>query len=464
MVRQVLDTLNRSIDFNLSQETNQLTIRSGFHFPLDQLREIYGNLEGVLTNAAHEILQEVPLLNRVSVEYVPQIGYLVAVDMKEKDFLVTDQFHFIYGQGDTYYYKNKLVYALDDEIGDIQANISDCQKALILQVEDELLEAEPQLQQLSYLLGTLDAIASLGVIAKEMDFTRPEITDDGVIAIKGGRHPLQEMTVDRFVPNDVYITSDKNIALITGPNGSGKSVYLKQVGLLVYLAHIGSWLPCEKAIITLTDRIFTRISSVESSVNPLSAFALDLGQMSRLLAGHTSRSLCLVDEFGKGTAPLDGVALLASTINYFIHNVQKPKVMFVLHFTEVLHKDLLDPQPEGPVTVFRMEMHQTENELTEDADGFALPAPLYRLQLGIAPSSEGIACARLAGVVDAVIDRAQYVKETVTAKRPIKPNALYEDQLLGGDKGRSILSLFLGTADWNSATAEDLAQLRTLIS
>eukprot|EP01035_Chromulina_nebulosa_P020669 gene20669-26798_t len=127
-----------------------------------------------------------------------------------------------------------------------------------------------------------------------------------------------ELTVDSFITNDTYISSEHNIAIITGPNSSGKSVYLKQVGVLVYLAHIGCYLPCEKAIIGLTDCIMTRVSCVESTVTPLSSFSIDLCQVNKMFSCATSKSLCLLDEFGKGTTPIDGVSLLAATLQKFV--------------------------------------------------------------------------------------------------------------------------------------------------
>ena len=187
------------------------------------------------------------------------------------------------------------------------------------------------------------------------------------------------MVTDPFVPNDTFITAERNISLITGPNASGKSVYLRQVGVLVYLAHIGSFLPCERAIIGLTgmfgtiwelnflntchintcrmntchidicisilvkfastDRIFTRVSSVETVLSTQSSFGMDLNQIGHMLSHHTNRSLCLIDEFGKGTAPVDGIALLASAIKHFI--TQKAMVVCALHFTEVFSRSVL---------------------------------------------------------------------------------------------------------------------------
>jgi len=184
---------------------------------------------------------------------------------------------------------------------------------------------------------------------------------------------------------------------------SGKSVYLKQVGLIVYLAHIGSFVPCERAIIGLTDKILTRINSVETGTttqkdikltNPnftptkvsssQSSFALDLTQTSRILSSHTDRSLCLLDEFGKGTTPIDGIALLAATVKHFVKH--KGKAMFVLHFTEIIHDLILHEKDMMAIQCFRMETHsphprgtKTEKEWSSDDDGLNLNSTQHRL-------------------------------------------------------------------------------------
>lgn len=522
----VFERLQCSVDFQGSMEKGATTIKDGYDTQLDHMRNVYDSLETFLTQAAHQILEVVPLLQNISVEYVPQIGYLVAVssidalllqphvknsaefgdsrkrrrsisdtvsgndrsgggrrdsnvgvnlnpqensryssqdisrnlehddgiadepddrdDNRYTDDLESDHgseddedegFQFIYAQGDSCYYKHKIVKELDDTIGDVQSSITDRQRTLLLEVEDGLLDAEAPLQQLAAMLSRIDAFISLGVIATEMDFVRPEIVDEPVVIIKEGRHLLQELTVDgTFVPNDTFISADKNIALITGPNSSGKSVYLKQVGLLVYLAHIGSWLPCAKAVIGLTDRIMTRISSYESVAAAQSSFSLDLGQVAKMLKFHTSRTLCLIDEFGKGTTPVDGIALLATTIKHFA--TSKAKAIFVLHFTEILHPDILDEIAMQSINTFSMETHKplktisngirtgggddSDNDFfdSDSDDGNAQPKglkrnygygfgadeaeemmPLFRLKLGVAPSSDGIACAKNAGII-----------------------------------------------------------------
>lgn len=219
LIGRIYQTLLNAIDIEKSFEDKVLTIRRGYDSELDRLREIYDGLEDYLTEAAREILSQVPLLNCISVEYVPQIGYLVVIDMSDRNFVDSEVFEFIYELNGKGYFKNNIVLSMDDSIGDIKNMVLDKQRALLLSVEEYLLDAEEYLIHMSSIMGRLDATISLGVIAMERNFTRPDISEDSVIIIKNGRHPLQELAVDIFVPNDTYITADRNVALITGQNG-----------------------------------------------------------------------------------------------------------------------------------------------------------------------------------------------------------------------------------------------------
>ena len=191
-------------------------------------------------------------------------------------------------------------------------------------------------------LAKLDVLLSLSLVAAEMRFTRPLLSSDNVIAIAGGRHPLMERNVETFVPNDTLCAGgmvisheegkggdededggedadtdgdgDENgkgfpsLCVITGANYSGKSVYLRQVALIAMMSHIGSFVPATRCVIGPIDRIFTRISSNETSSVGLSSFSVDASQIASALKFATRRSLLLLDEFGKGTDALDGQA------------------------------------------------------------------------------------------------------------------------------------------------------------
>ena len=213
---------------------------------------------------------------------------------------------FVFTQNNDAYFKNDDMRRLDDEIGDLDSFIKDTEDLIKSELEDDILDSESELRSTFGALAELDCILSLTSCAADLNFTRPEVVsgespDHNIIYIENGRHPLQELITDgEFIKNDTMVDQTNRVNVITGPNFSGKSCYTRQVGVLVYLAHIGSFLPCDRAKISVTDQILARISSVETCAVPQSSFQLDLTQMAIILRQSTPRSLVLIDEFGKG--------------------------------------------------------------------------------------------------------------------------------------------------------------------
>jgi DNA mismatch repair ATPase MutS len=405
------------------------------------------------------------------------------------------------------YFRNNATERLDDQLGDLKSDISDLQKKILLSVEDVLLDNEPQMQRLNECISTLDVLLALATVSKSGRMVRPEIVPERVVAIKGGRHPLQELVVDTFIANDTYIDSAQNVGIITGPNSSGKSIYLKQVGLIVYLAMLGMFVPAERAVIGQCRGILTRISSVESLSTPLSAFTLDLAQMARLIASYSESTICLIDEFGKGTSPSDGISLLAAIIKHLTspsNPKAKPLTLIATHFTEILHPRVLGNTVNAlgsPCLLYQMltmtraqaasatkesslragkaltleemdeEDDQTQTQTqplqAEAREGDDESTSLFRLIPGVASDSLGIACALKAGLPQAVVARAREVKSLIAAKKIISPIGLSNNRIPADPSKRALLRAFLQRSkeDWAAAGDEAaLAQLQDLIA
>ena len=249
---------------------------------------------------------------------------------------------------------------------------------------------------------------AFAIVSRENNWVRPRLVGGGQgLAIRGGRHPLQELTVTQFIGNDTRLGGDAPpLHLLTGPNSSGKSVYLRQVGLIVYLAHLGCWVPAAAATIPITDRILTRIHTVESVSLGMSAFQCDLGQVAAALRCSTANSLLLVDEFGKGTAPEDGEALLAAlAAELLARGAACPATLLSSHFHGCAR--LLGPHP--LLAHYRL--------ATDAAPGGGITY-LYRLQEGQGGSSEALTVAGKAGLPAEVLARAAVVGEGRGLKLP----------------------------------------------
>lgn len=253
------------------------------------------------------------------------------------------------------------------------------------------------------------------------------------------RHPILEHQHDRFVTNDIRMgefqgeNSGTGI-LLTGPNASGKSVYLQEVAVIVFMAHIGSFVPCSSAVIGVTDKILTRIRTQNSVSKNQSSFLIDLKQANAAVTQSTSKSLVILDEFGKGTSPSDGIALFAS----ILHHLSDKNVKFIAatHFYEIL--TLPGMADISSLSLFTMSIHSENGETNF----------LYQLVPGRCPSSLGIQCAQRAGINAKILERATQIAAAVEQGQSIP--SLHPIQQDYEDASRLVklfLSLDLETCD-----------------
>ncbi|OAP02709.1 MSH5 [Arabidopsis thaliana] len=244
------------------------------------------------------------------------------------------------GETQRFFYHTSKTRELDNLLGDIYHKILDMERAIIRDLLSHTLLFSAHLLKAVNFVAELDCILSLACVAHQNNYVRPVLTVESLLDIRNGRHVLQEMAVDTFIPNDTEINDNGRIHIITGPNYSGKSIYVKQVALIVFLSHIGSFVPADAATVGLTDRIFCAMGSKFMTAEQ-STFMIDLHQVGMMLRQATSRSLCLLDEFGKGTLTEDGIGLLGGTISHFATRAEPPRVVVCTHLTELLNESCL---------------------------------------------------------------------------------------------------------------------------
>jgi DNA mismatch repair protein MutS len=270
--------------------------------------------------------------------------------------------------------------------------------------ERELFEAlrtaaggeAPRLQGVARLVAELDVFAALAEVAERERYVRPTITDDFTLDITAGRHPVVErmMPREQFIPNDVRLAEGTRVIILTGPNMAGKSTILRQVGLIVLLAQIGSYVPAAAATIGIVDRLFTRVGASDNLVRGQSTFMVEMSETSAILHTATSRSLVLLDEIGRGTSTYDGVSI-AWAVTEHLHTAVGCKTMFATHYHELAQlADELEAVRNFNVSV------------REIADRVLF---LHRMEPGRADRSYGIEVGRLAGLPDLVLARAREV-------------------------------------------------------
>nr|GEW33403.1 DNA mismatch repair protein MSH5 isoform X4 [Tanacetum cinerariifolium] len=433
----VLELVIGVIDVNRSKDKGyETTVKDGFCEELDELRQIYEELPEFLEEVSSLEHARIPYMSThrllPQVVYINQIGYLMCIfeEKLDEDVLENIQdYEFAFADEDgevrKFYYRNAKTRELDSLLGDIYHKILDMERAITRDLVSHILEFSIHLQNGVNFAAELDCFLSLALVARQNNYVRPMLTPENVLDIRNGRHVLQEMAVDTFIPNDTKIIDHGNVHIITGPNYSGKSIYLKQVALIVFLAHIGSFVPADAAKVGLTDRIFCAMGGKLMTAEQ-STFMIDLHQVGMMLRHATSRSLCLLDEFGKGTLTEDGVGLLGGTIEHFISMRAPPKVLICTHLTQIFVDSHLSQSDK--VKYYTMSVLRPDNN-SEDIEDIVY---LYRLIPGHALLSYGLHCALLAGVPQEVIKRAASVLDATTKGIPM--DRVCNEQIAAKDK------------------------------
>jgi DNA mismatch repair protein MutS len=278
---------------------------------------------------------------------------------------------------------------------------------LFREVCDQVTAVAPWLLALAGSLAHLDVVSGLAEVAAQANYVRPELTDDDVLVIRGGRHPVVERLLvgERFVPNDVSLEDGARILIITGPNMSGKSVYLRQIALIVLMAQVGSMVPADSARIGLVDRIFTRVGAQDEVYAGQSTFMVEMVETANILHHATRRSLVVLDEIGRGTSTYDGLSIAWAVVEY-LHNHPSLlcKTLFATHYHELT--DLADLLP-GVANL--------NVAVAEEGDRVAF---LHQIIPGGANRSYGIHVGQLAGLPAAVTKRASELLRELELRAP----------------------------------------------
>lgn len=427
----------------------------GVDAELDDMKRTYDGLGDLLSEIATQLSNELPEWARTYIEnciFFPQLGFLTVVQLDpetgkgkyEGEGTDDDIWEKRFCTSEMGYYKNRRMRETDEYFGDMYGIIcgthsrhSNRFELLITETDKEIeiihalavktLEHEALLIAASDICGELDSLVALALGAQEHKLVPAKMTTENIIDIKGGRHPLQELTVASYVANDAFIqggsgpkassesdsvhsqaepvadiVEEPSLLMMTGPNYSGKSVYLKQIALIVYMAHLGSFVPAESATIGITDKILTRIATRESISKAQSAFMIDLQQVALAMTLATHRSLVIIDEFGKGTNSSDGAGLACGVFEYFLSlGPERPKVLAATHFHEIFENGQFDGRPE--IAFGHMEVRvDDEMEAVEDQITY-----LYNFVPGRSTSSFGTCCAAMNGIDPAIVERAE---------------------------------------------------------
>lgn len=293
----------------------------------------------------------------------------------------------------------------EDMILHAEENAIRIEKQLFAELTAEIRKSLAKLQKLSIVLAEIDCYAALAEISSRYGYVRPEFTDDE-LKIESGRHPiLDEMMKDpKYVANSVEMNKDESILLITGPNMGGKSTYMRQTALIIIMAQMGCYVPAKSCRMPVFDRIFTRIGASDDILSGQSTFMVEMTEANRALQEATSHSLILFDEIGRGTSTYDGMALAQAMIEYIAACIHA-KTLFSTHYHELT--TLTDSI--GCVRNVHVVVKEENDKVTF----------LYKIRDGAADRSYGINVARLAGLPDAVLERARGLQKELESKKRV---------------------------------------------
>ena len=295
---------------------------------------------------------------------------------------------------------------MEEEILHAEEKIKKMEYDIFQLIRVEISKNIKRLQSTSINIAILDILLSFAQVAEDNNYTKPDINTKGIIEIRGGRHPVVEQMINKgqFVDNDTYMDNfGETVHIITGPNMSGKSTYMRQVALIVLMAQIGSYVPCNYANIGIVDKIFTRIGASDDVSMGESTFMVEMNEVANILKNATKDSLIILDEVGRGTSTYDGMSIAWAVLEYIADKTKiGAKTLFATHYHELIS---LEDSLEG-VKNYSVDVKQQGEDIIF----------LHKLIKGGTDDSFGIYVAKLAGVPQETVKKARNILKNIEKK------------------------------------------------
>ena len=305
----------------------------------------------------------------------------------------------------------------EEKVLNAKARIETLEYYIFKEITSEIKKYIEILQDLGYKLSYLDVLTDFAYVAIKNHYIKPEITNDNSLEIVGGRHAIVEKIIPsgEFVKNNVMFHDKKDFIILTGPNMSGKSTYMKQIALIIIMAHMGSYVPADYAKIGIVDKIFTRIGASDDLLTGQSTFMLEMSEVANILNSATKDSFIILDEIGRGTSTFDGISI-ATAISEYIHDNIKAKTIFATHYHELTQlEDKLDRAEN-----YRIEVLESDNEIKF----------LREIVKGGADKSYGIEVARLAGLPKELLQNSKKILKILEERKNVIEKKVGGEQML----------------------------------
>ena len=395
-VSDVTMLLENAINPNITEMQKDANfIKTGYNAELDELRKA-GTYGRVWMSEFEQREKEKTGIKNLKVGFNKVFGYYIEVTNSQLSLVP-----YTYVRKQTTTNSERFI---TQELKDMETKIlgseESCKKLeaeLFTEIKQSLASFMTEFQQIAHGLATIDALLSLAMVAVKQNYVKPRVTNGHKIEIVNGRHPVVETLLkdNAFVANDTFLDDNENrTMIITGPNMGGKSTYMRQVAVIVLMAHIGSFVPAEKAEICMVDRIFTRIGASDDLAFGQSTFMVEMNEVANILNNATDKSLLILDEVGRGTSTYDGLSI-AWAVMEFVSKHMKAKTLFSTHYHELTE---LEGVAEG-VKNYRVMVKEFQNSIVF----------LHKIARGSANRSFGLEVAALAGLPKELLQRAKEI-------------------------------------------------------
>ncbi len=393
-------------------------IRRNYSAELDELRDISLNGKDWIANLQKQERERTGI-SSLKVNYNRVFGYYIEISNANKDKVPADYLRKQTLVSSERYITPELK-TYEEKVLSAEEKIYDLESELFNQIRLEAASHAELVQQNARMIAMLDCLTSFAYVAEEYNYVKPEIDDSDLLELADARHPVVERILppgERFTPNSCSMdNSETQIIMLTGPNMAGKSVYLRQIGLIVLLAQIGSFVPATKARIGLVDRIFTRVGASDNITAGESTFLVEMQEAANILNNATSKSLILLDEIGRGTSTFDGMSIAWAITEYLHENPYlTAKTLFATHYHELNEMAELFPR----IKNYKVEVREYDDKVVF----------LHKVNPGKADHSYGIQVAQMAGLPKFVTDRAKEILFNLEGKE-LTPHELKKQRLL----------------------------------
>ena len=402
-LEDITDLIKRAIvdEPPLAQKDGGI-IREGFNEDVDKFRSARTDGKKWLTELETKERERTGIKS-LKIKYNRVFGYALEVTNTFKE-LVPENYIRKQTLANAERYITEELKNLENMILGAEDKLYALEYELFSNVRDKVGQEVIRIQRTAKAIAGLDVFASLALVAERNHYVRPKVNEGGIIDIKGGRHPVVEQMIDNdmFIANDTYLdNTKKRVSIITGPNMAGKSTYMRQTALIVLMAQIGSFVPADKAVVGIVDRIFTRVGASDDLASGQSTFMVEMTEVANILRNATAKSLLILDEIGRGTSTFDGLAIAWAVIEH-ISNTKLcgAKTLFATHYHELTE---LEGKLSG-VTNYCIAVKEKGDDIVF----------LRKIVKGGADKSYGIQVAKLAGVPDSVINRAKELVEELS--------------------------------------------------